>query len=159
MVRMERRSSKICRLTCPGFCIQYRTAWIAPLIGMGTACFGLQIITTTCYTYAIDCYRPEGSEVSQVFNFFRQEIGMTFAFYTIHFADAIGVGHLHSPLGNAACSPASCRSYANFDIVSMGLLLLRHHGKCSGLCAHRPAHVQRKADPRVLRQAKECQSI
>ena len=73
-----------------GFCIQYRTVWIAPIIGMGIACFGLQIITTTCYTYAIDCYRPEGSEVSQVFNFFRQELGMTFAFYTIYFAEKIG---------------------------------------------------------------------
>ena len=57
---------------------------------MGIACFGLQVITTTCYTYSIDCYRPEGSEVSQVFNFFRQEIGMTFAFYVIHMADKIG---------------------------------------------------------------------
>ena len=50
----------------------------------------VQVITTTCYTYSIDCYRAEGSEVSQIFNFFRQEIGMTFAFYVIHLADAIG---------------------------------------------------------------------
>ena len=42
------------------------------------------------YTYAIDCYRREGSEVSQVFNFWRQELGMTFAFYTIYFAEKIG---------------------------------------------------------------------
>lgn len=65
------------------------------------------MITTTCYTYApypcnesehpadntsysIDCYRAEGSEVSQVFNFFRQEIGMTFAFYVLHLAEKIG---------------------------------------------------------------------
>ena len=73
-----------------GFCLQYRTVWIAPLIGMGTACFGLQVITTTCYTYAIDCYRPEGSEVSQLINFCRQEIGMTFAFYAIDMAEKIG---------------------------------------------------------------------
>ena len=57
---------------------------------MGIACFGLQVIPTTCYTYAIDCHRPEASKVSQVFNFFRQEIGMTFAFYAIHLADKIG---------------------------------------------------------------------
>ncbi|KAK3066227.1 hypothetical protein LTR53_017515 [Teratosphaeriaceae sp. CCFEE 6253] len=74
----------------PGFCLQYHTVWIAPILGMGIACFGLQVITTTCYTYSIDCYRREGSEVSQLFNFFRQEIGMTFAFYVIHLADAIG---------------------------------------------------------------------
>ena len=73
-----------------GFTLTYRTTWIAPLIGMGIACFGLQIITTTCYTYAIDSYKAEGSEVAQVFNFFRQEFGMTFAFYTIDMADKIG---------------------------------------------------------------------
>lgn len=73
-----------------GFCIEYRTLWIAPILGMGIACFGLQVITTTCYTYAIDCYRREASEVSQVFNFFRQEIGMTFAFYVIKMAGKIG---------------------------------------------------------------------
>lgn len=73
-----------------GFTLTYRTVWIAPILGMGIACFGLQIITTTCYTYAIDCYRTEGSEVSQVFNFFRQEFGMTFAFYTIPMAEKIG---------------------------------------------------------------------
>lgn len=60
------------------------------LIGMGIACFGIQVITTTCYTYAIDCYRLEGSEVSTFFNFVRQEIGMTFAFYAIDFAAKIG---------------------------------------------------------------------
>lgn len=95
-----------------GFCLQYRTVWIAPILGMGIACFGLQVITTTCYTYAIDCYRAEGSEVSrtyaprachipkyaladhdaviEVFNFMRQELGMTFAFYVIRLADKIG---------------------------------------------------------------------
>lgn len=46
-----------------GFCIQYNVHWIGALMGMGTACFGIQVVTTTCYTYAIDCYRPEGSEV------------------------------------------------------------------------------------------------
>ena len=73
-----------------GFCLQYHTTWIAPILGMAIACFGLQVITTTCYTYAIDCYRPEASEVSQVFNFFRQELGMTFAFYVIDMAERIG---------------------------------------------------------------------
>lgn len=73
-----------------GFTLTYRTIWIAPILGMGIACFGLQVITTTCYTYAIDCYRPESSEVAQVFNFFRQEFGMTFAFYTIDLAEKIG---------------------------------------------------------------------
>jgi len=73
-----------------GFCLQYRTAWIAPILGMGIACFGLQIITTTTYTYAIDCYHTEGSEVAQLFNFIRQEFGMTFAFYVVKMGDRVG---------------------------------------------------------------------
>lgn len=74
-----------------GFCIQYKEAhWMGALMGMGIGCFGIQVITTTCYTYAIDCYRIESSEVSTLFNFVRQEIGMTFAFYAILLADRIG---------------------------------------------------------------------
>lgn len=73
-----------------GFCLQYRTAWIAPILGMGIACFGLQIITTTTYTYAIDCYPTQSSEVAQLFNFIRQTFGMTFAFYVVHLGDKIG---------------------------------------------------------------------
>ncbi|KAF2099251.1 MFS general substrate transporter [Rhizodiscina lignyota] len=73
-----------------GFTLQYHTHWFGPLFGMGLACFGIQIITTTCYTYSIDSYRPEGSDVSQLFNFCRQEIGMTFAFYAIPMAEKIG---------------------------------------------------------------------
>ena len=47
-----------------GFCIQYKEAhWMGALMGMGIGCFGIQVITTTCYTYAIDCYRIESSEV------------------------------------------------------------------------------------------------
>jgi len=73
-----------------GFCIQYNVHWIGALMGMGTACFGIQVVTTTCYTYAIDCYRPEGSEIALLFNFVRQEFGMTFAFYAIPMANKIG---------------------------------------------------------------------
>jgi hypothetical protein len=74
-----------------GFCIQYKsTLWVGALLGMGIGCFGIQVITTTCYTYSIECYRPEGSEVSLLFNFVRQEFGMTFAFYAILLGDRIG---------------------------------------------------------------------
>ena len=73
-----------------GFTLQYHTVWIAPLLGMGIAAFGIQVITTTCYTYSIDCYRAEGSEVAQIINFFRQEFGMTFAFYALRLAEDIG---------------------------------------------------------------------
>lgn len=73
-----------------GFCLQYHTPWIFPILGMGIACFGLQIITTTTYTYAIDCYRTESGEVAQLFNFIRQEIGFTFAFYVVKLGNKIG---------------------------------------------------------------------
>lgn len=73
-----------------GFCLQYHTTWIAPILGMAIACCGLQIITTTTYTYAVDCYRTESSEVAQLFNFIRQMFGMTFAFYVVDLGDRIG---------------------------------------------------------------------
>lgn len=74
-----------------GFCIQYPgAAWIGALMGMGIACFGIQVLTTVCYTYSIDCYRVEASEVSLLFNFIRQTIGMTFAFYAVKLGADIG---------------------------------------------------------------------
>ncbi|EIM91356.1 MFS general substrate transporter [Stereum hirsutum FP-91666 SS1] len=66
-----------------GFGIQYGAAWPGPIIGMGVACFGVQCITTVIS----DCHRDRSA---QVFNFFRQEIGMTFAFYAIPLATAMG---------------------------------------------------------------------
>ncbi|KAL1966126.1 hypothetical protein VTN77DRAFT_4874 [Rasamsonia byssochlamydoides] len=73
-----------------GFTIQYRVHWMAPLVGMATAVFGQQILATTCYTYAIDCYRPESGEIALLINFIRQEIGMTFAFYVVDLCQRIG---------------------------------------------------------------------
>jgi hypothetical protein len=57
---------------------------------MGLACFGLQVIATTCYTYSIDSYRAESSETAQLFNFIRQEFGMTYAFYVVALCERIG---------------------------------------------------------------------
>lgn len=65
-------------------------SWFAPIFAIGLGCFGLQIITTTCYTYSIDCYRDRAGEVAQVFNFTRQIIGMTFAFYSVNLGEEIG---------------------------------------------------------------------
>ncbi|EIN05191.1 hypothetical protein PUNSTDRAFT_137873 [Punctularia strigosozonata HHB-11173 SS5] len=74
-----------------GFCIaKDGVHWLGAVIGIGIACFGLQVITTICYTYSIDCYQEHASEVSQLFNFIRQEIGMTFAFYAVILGDRIG---------------------------------------------------------------------
>ena len=73
-----------------GFTLQYHVFWFVPLFGMGLACFGLQAIATTCYTYAVDCYRPESSETAQLFNLIRQEFGMTYAFYVVKLCGIIG---------------------------------------------------------------------
>jgi hypothetical protein len=73
-----------------GFTLQYHVFWFVPLFGMGLACFGLQVIATTCYTYSIDCYRAESSETSQLFNLIRQVFGMTYAFYVVSLCQKIG---------------------------------------------------------------------
>jgi len=57
---------------------------------MGLACFGLQVVATTCYTYSTDSYRAESSETSQLFNLIRQEFGMTYAFYVVKLCKNIG---------------------------------------------------------------------
>jgi hypothetical protein len=40
-----------------GFGIAYKIHYVMPAFGMGTACFGLQIIATVCFTYTSDCYK------------------------------------------------------------------------------------------------------
>ena len=57
---------------------------------LGLASFAIQIIATTCYTYATDCYRSQSNEVAQFINFVRQEFGMTFAFYAVALCGRIG---------------------------------------------------------------------
>ncbi|KAF9067092.1 MFS general substrate transporter [Rhodocollybia butyracea] len=76
-----------------GFSIQFGAPWIVPILGMGVACFGVQCITTVMYTYSADCHSNNMAEVAQVFNLIRQEIGMTFAFYAIVLAEAMGGYH------------------------------------------------------------------
>ena len=73
-----------------GFTLQYKTHWIAPLVGMGISAFAIQVITTTTYTYAIECYREQGSDVAQLFNLLRQVFGFTFAFYAVKLCEEIG---------------------------------------------------------------------
>lgn len=73
-----------------GFTLQYHVFWFAPLFGMGLACFGLQVIATTCYTYSIDSYRAESSETAQLFNLIRQTFGFTYAFYVVDLCERIG---------------------------------------------------------------------
>lgn len=57
---------------------------------MGFACFSLQVIATTCYTYSIDSYGKEISETSQLFSFIRQTFGFTYASYVVDLCEKIG---------------------------------------------------------------------
>lgn len=70
--------------------MQYRTHWVGPLAGMFLGILGIQVVSTVCYTYSIDSYRVESSEVSQFYNFCRQTVSFTVAFYAIKLCDAIG---------------------------------------------------------------------
>ncbi|KAE8327020.1 major facilitator superfamily domain-containing protein [Aspergillus sergii] len=73
-----------------GFTTQYNSHWSGPLAGMFIGIFGIQVVATVCYTYSIDSYRVEGSEVSQFFNFCRQSTSCTVAFYGVNLCNAIG---------------------------------------------------------------------
>ena len=37
-----------------GVCFQYKTSWVGPVLGMGIAAFGLQILSTNIYAYMTD---------------------------------------------------------------------------------------------------------
>lgn len=73
-----------------GFTMRYETHWSGPLAGMFIGIFGIQVVATVCYTYSIDSYRVESSEVAQFFNFCRQSTSCTIAFYGIKLCEAIG---------------------------------------------------------------------
>ncbi|KAL2833751.1 major facilitator superfamily domain-containing protein [Aspergillus cavernicola] len=73
-----------------GCTMHYKTHWVGPLAGMFIGIFGIQIIATVCYTYSIDSYRVEGSEVAQFFNFCRQSTSCTIAFYGVDLCKRIG---------------------------------------------------------------------
>lgn len=73
-----------------GFTMQFNSHWTGPLCGMFIGIFGLQIVATATYTYSVDCYRIEGSEVAQLFNVLRQDTSFTVAFYAIKLCESIG---------------------------------------------------------------------
>ncbi|KAF8589440.1 MFS general substrate transporter [Ramaria rubella] len=73
-----------------GFGVQYKVHFMMPIVAMGVAMAGVQVITTVAYVYAIECYRSETNETAQLINLIRQEFGFTFAFYAIRLGDKIG---------------------------------------------------------------------
>ena len=74
-------------LLCPagiiiyGVCLQRKTHWMGPVIGMAVASFGVQLVTTVSYTYCSDCYKPQSAEVGSLYNFGRQTFAFPLGFY------------------------------------------------------------------------------
>ncbi|KAK7932984.1 hypothetical protein LTR80_011500 [Exophiala xenobiotica] len=54
-----------------GVCLNYKTHWMGPVIGIDIAAFGLQIVSTNIYVYLADCDKPQSAEVSTLLNFGR----------------------------------------------------------------------------------------
>ncbi|KXL42978.1 hypothetical protein M433DRAFT_58968 [Acidomyces richmondensis BFW] len=71
-----------------GVTLQYKTHWIGPILGIGIAAFGLQIISTNVFAYCTDCYKPQSAEISTLLNFGRQVFSFTLGFYMVPFAHA-----------------------------------------------------------------------
>ncbi|KAK5126327.1 hypothetical protein LTR85_010563 [Meristemomyces frigidus] len=71
-----------------GVCLQYRTHWSGPVLGIGIGAFGLQIISTNIFAYVTDCYKPQSAEISTLLNLGRQTFSFTLGFYMIPFAAA-----------------------------------------------------------------------
>lgn len=74
-------------LLCPagaiiyGVCLQRKTHWIGPVMGMAISSFGLQLVTTVSYTYCSDCYKPQSGEIGGIYNFGRQVFAFPLGFY------------------------------------------------------------------------------
>lgn len=91
-----------------GWCVQYRTNFVAPLVGVAVGeflvgvqvwqfandvigGFGLQMTATCCYSYVSDCYKPQTMESGVLFNLGR---GLAFVvgFFAIPYAEKDGYG-------------------------------------------------------------------
>ena len=66
-----------------GVCLQYRTPWIGPVLGIGIGAFGLQIVSTNVFAYLTDCYKPQSAEISTLLNFGRLTFSFTLGFYMV----------------------------------------------------------------------------
>lgn len=75
-----------------GVCLEYATHWTGPVLGIGIAAFGLQIISTNVFAYCTDCYKPQSAEISTLLNFGRQTFSFTLGFYMLPFAAATSFG-------------------------------------------------------------------
>ena len=56
---------------------------VTPVVGSAISVAGVQIITTTAVTYAVDCYRHEAGSIGVVVNTIRQTVGFTGPFWYV----------------------------------------------------------------------------
>ncbi|KAH8802957.1 major facilitator superfamily domain-containing protein [Xylogone sp. PMI_703] len=76
-----------------GVCLEYKTHWSGPVLGIGIASFGLQIVSTNIYAYLADCYTPQNAEISVLLNFGRTSaFPFTLGFFMLPFAKATNFG-------------------------------------------------------------------
>jgi hypothetical protein len=69
------------------------TSWnVTPLVGMGIAAAGNQIVTTVMTTYAVDCYREDAAGVGVFINFVRQTWGFIGPFWVPPMIEEVGFG-------------------------------------------------------------------
>lgn len=66
-----------------GVCLQYKTHWSGPVMGIGIGAFGLQIVSTSIFAYLTDCYKPQSAEISTLLNFGRLTFSFTLGFYMV----------------------------------------------------------------------------
>lgn len=66
-----------------GVCLQYKTHWSGPVIGIGIGAFGLQVVSTNSFAYLADCYRPQSADISTLLNFGRLTFSFTLGFYMV----------------------------------------------------------------------------
>lgn len=66
-----------------GVCLQFRTHWAGPTMGIGIGAFGLQVVSTNIFAYLVDCYKPQSAEISTLLNFGRLTFSFTLGFYMV----------------------------------------------------------------------------
>jgi hypothetical protein len=65
---------------------------VTPVVGMGIAAGGNQIVTTVMTTYAVDCYREDSAGVGVFINFVRQTWGFIGPFWFPEMIKEVGFG-------------------------------------------------------------------
>lgn len=71
---------------------------VTPLIGVGIAAAGNQVVTTVLVTYAVDCYRQDAASVGVFITFVRQIWGFIGPFWYVIFGVPFSCQNVNEPL-------------------------------------------------------------